>query len=225
MYVPSLPCESLRARAKRINAASLWGSSAQNAPTSPLTSSICGRRTAPPPSAGCEGVGGALDRQEGLSVARVAAPGRVTRRSGGEEGVGEPVPHRPSPGLGAAGFPQRSRSVCDSHFTGVVQLLLFLRGRWGRGGSAALRRGAGAVSARADSPVINAGFRGGRFPWQRGARRRPASWGCGRLRCGWSFSLRPPRQPASSCSWSSSSSSPSTSAPGLSTSPCPRTVN
>ena len=85
--------------------------------------------------------------------------------------------------------------------------------------------GRGGVRAT-HSQVINARFRWGAaaFPWQRSASRMPRSPGCRRLPCKWSSSLWPPRQPASSCFWYSSSSSRSTSALGLSTSLCPRTV-
>ena len=87
---------------------------------------------------------------------------------------------------------------------------------WGVGG-----RGRGVRAPH--SQVINTRFRAGAaaFPWQRSASQMPCCW---RLRCKWSSSLWPPRQPASSCSGYSSSSSRSTSALGLSTSLCPRTV-
>nr|KAF6431744.1 hypothetical protein HJG63_008221 [Rousettus aegyptiacus] len=85
-------------------------------PRGPLTSSIGGRRTAPPPSAGCEGCRRSPGSARGSLCGPCRAPGRVTRRSSGEEAVGGPVPHRPPPGTPSGRSPQRSRSVCDSHF-------------------------------------------------------------------------------------------------------------
>lgn len=152
-------------------------------------------------------------------------PGRLTRPRGGEGGAGWLVPHPPAQGSPSRRLPATLRKGFQFALHSEVWFLLFLRGRWGRGGSAALRPAVGAVSAWVDSLVVNAGFRGGRLPWQRGARRRPVSRVSERLRYGWSSLLRLPQQPASSYSWSSSSSSLSTSATGVSTSLYPRTVN
>lgn len=141
-----------------------------------------------------------------------------------KQGLRRPIPQGPPPG--ASGSASRLkllqrvlRTASDFCFPrkadGDLEDARLSAGVGGRGGVRA-----------AHSQVINARFRWGAaaFPWQRSASRMPRSPGCRRLRCKWSSSLWPPRQPASSCFWYSSSSSRSTSALGLSTSLCPRTV-
>lgn len=185
---------------------------------------ICGApRCVPPP-----GVVLGRRRSERGSLGPASQPG-PGRRAGvaTKQGLLGPIPQGPPPGASGStsrlkrckeSFTQCLISVLPARLTGTGRMRVYPLGWGGRGGR-------GGVSA-AHSQVINAGFLRGAaaFPWQRSASQLPRSLGCRRLRCKWSSSLWPPRQPASSCSWYSSSSSQSTSALGLSTSLCPRTV-
>ncbi|CAM9460311.1 unnamed protein product [Rangifer tarandus platyrhynchus] len=167
-------------------------------------------------------------KRKGLSAPRVTTRAWATSRSGDEARAARADPAGASTrGVGldqqAEALQRVLHAVSDFCFPrkadGDQEDVCLSAGVGGRG------RGRGGVRA-VHSQVINARFLWGAaaFPWQRSASQLPRSVGCRRLRCKWSSSQWPPRQPASSCSWYSSSSSQSTSALGLSTSLCPRTV-